>query len=202
MKKHEAKITKLCLYLVSAVLAIYLTVDLAQYLEQRAALRTQWQRIQQVNQDLDRQYQQQLEQYSLEMAVWREQQQRITNQNQLRVQRWQQNPVIRERKVIETLAREVTADTDTDAGMVAALPQLIEEEITVERPRPPPQLVAVPEPPQAPTRVKISADSIELELAKDTSWQTVAQLLILLLGLYGGIRVINKLTRSEEPEAA
>lgn len=202
MKPQQAKVTKFCLYTAAALAAIYLIVDLAVNLEQRAALRTQLERVEAVNRDLDHQYQQQLEQYSLEMALWREQQQRIANQNRQRLERWQQNPVIRETRRIETLAREVTADTDTEAGMVAAIPTPIEEEIIVERPRPLPKMIAVPEPPQQPTRVKVSADSIELELAEDTSWKTVAQLLVLLLGLYGGVRTINKLTRSEEPEAA
>lgn len=52
-----------------------------------------------------------------------------------------------------------------------------------------------PSPPPPPAVIEVSAaDGIRIELQNDTSWQTVLQLLTLILITYGGIKVINRLT--------
>lgn len=48
-------------------------------------------------------------------------------------------------------------------------------------------------PPPSPTVIEVSAaEGIRIELQNDTSWQTILQLLVLILVTYGGVKLINR----------
>lgn len=51
-----------------------------------------------------------------------------------------------------------------------------------------------PPPPPGTTELAITKEGVSLIMPPDTKWRTVAQILALLLGLYGGVRVINRFT--------
>ena len=59
---------------------------------------------------------------------------------------------------------------------------------------------ALPPPPPQSTKLEVTAEGMSVEIPEDTSWQTILQILVLVLGLYGGIRIINKYTHVEEAE--
>lgn len=51
-----------------------------------------------------------------------------------------------------------------------------------------------PPPPPGTAELAITKEGVNLSWPADSEWRTVAQILSLLLGLYGGIRVINRFT--------
>lgn len=51
-----------------------------------------------------------------------------------------------------------------------------------------------PPPPPGTTELAITKEGVSLVMPPNSEWRTVAQILALLLGLYGGVRVINRFT--------
>lgn len=204
LSSQQAKLAQGCLIAVCSVAFALLSWRLYVGLEKQAAAQHRLAELVALQAKVDREYQQAHTQWDRDLQQWRAETARITEQNRRALAQWRANPVERIVKPLprSQIVREVLKDSS--AGPVAAAPAMIMESqpeyLVIERLKSPPTLKTAPEPPAAPTRIKISVDSVELELDNNTGWQTIAQLLVLILGLYGGMKMINRLTY--RPEAA
>jgi len=211
----KSKILKLSVLLLCAGGVIWTGNDLRNQYEHRKALNTQLAKIEAVQAEVAERNDEEQQRYQRELEQWTNVKARIESTNQQKMARWRANRTVVETIQVPVLAvaapAPVAAPPETDDNLYTAPaappPAPVVEEryetVVVERPRPLPRIESVPPPPEPPkpTVLEISADGIKIELQEDTSWQTVLQLLVLLLVGYGGIRVINKYTETK-PEAA
>jgi len=147
-----------------------------------------------------------MEQYRQDLARWEETVKAVERANNARVQRWERR--VAEQQVYPMIAPAPApppppasmGEPNGSGPVVAASPP--PSALRVETVVPPPALENIPPPPEPPqpTVIEISAaDGIRIELQKDTSWQTILQLLVLILVTYGGIKVINRFTENPTP---
>ena len=216
MRKKHSQLLKAFVLTLCAGGALWTANELRYQHQRKEALAQQLTKIEAVKAEVAKKNAQEQEQYQQALAQWRSTSEQISERNQRRLERWRANRIeVRTVEVAEAVAPAVvepspyiTHSNTQDGAVVAAAPapappppQTVTRVVEVERP--PPLVIETPPPPEPPkpTVLEISAEGIKIELQEDTSWQTVLQLLVLLLVGYGGIRVINKYTESE-PKAA
>lgn len=194
--------------------------------QRRAALTQQLDKIETIEAELAQNQKQQEAAYQERLAQWQNVKRSVEAANRRLTDQWRRNRVVVETirvPVEETVAAEASAeiveDTSSSAISVdssetafpaapapapASPPPPQYEIVQIERPVAMPALEAVPPPPEPPqpTVIEISADEgIRIELQEDTSWQTIMQLLVLILVGYGGIKLINKFVKDDEAVA-
>lgn len=220
MNLRQARWAKIALFTLTALAVWALSSRLYWDYQRRLALAAQLEKVQEVERTWEQQQQAQIDQYTQTLAEWEQQQKAVAKANEDRLQAWRRDTVIRQRVRVPEPSAVIApvptppaagpaithSELNTDSTVIAAapIPPAEPQYIVVEKPRPPPQLEPMPAPPEPPrtTRISISTESIEVELNEDTSWQTILQLLVLILGLYAGIRVVNRYTHIEDVEPA
>jgi hypothetical protein len=139
------------------------------------------------------------DQYLREVEAWRQLVQGIEQTNRERIRSWERR--MTQQRVLPSAPPPppvVIEGPDGEPVVAAAIPAPIPR---VEVPRPTLETIPPPPEPPQPTVIEISAaDGIRIELQKDTSWQSILQLLVLILVTYGGIKTINRFT--ENPSEA
>lgn len=213
MKLTRKQKWKIAFVLPILILSVYTALALVKEYQHRAALKFQLEKLETLKEVEQKEYQQQLDQWTKTVSV-------IQEKNQRTLSQWQRRPAAR--KMIEVPVAEmampsqpppaaVIADNSNGEDVVAAAPPppaamvmpAQPQYVIVEQSKPLPQLETVPPPPaKPPTVIEVSAERVRIELGEDTSWRTLWQLVFLILALYAGIKFINKYTCEPKAEAA
>lgn len=213
MKLTRKQKWKIAFVLPILILSVYTALALVKEYQHRAALKFQLEKLETLREVEQKEYQQQLDQWTKTVSV-------IQEKNQRTLSQWQRRPAAR--KMIEVPVAEmampsqpppaaVIADNSNGEDVVAAAPPppaamvmpAQPQYVIVEQSKPLPQLETVPPPPaKPPTVIEVSAERVRIELGEDTSWRTLWQLVFLILALYAGIKFINKYTCEPKAEAA
>lgn len=213
MKLTRKQKWKIAFVLPILILSVYTALSLVKEYRHRAALKFQLEKLETLREVEQKEYQQQLDQWTKTVSV-------IQEKNQRTLSQWQRRPAAR--KMIEVPVAEmampsqpppaaVIADNSNGEDVVAAAPPppaamvmpAQPQYVIVEQSKPLPQLETVPPPPaKPPTVIEVSAERVRIELGEDTSWRTLWQLVFLILALYAGIKFINKYTCEPKAEAA
>lgn len=213
MKLTRKQKWKIAFVLPILILSVYTALSLVKEYRHRTALQAQLEKLETLREVEQKEYQQQLDQWTKTVSV-------IQEKNQRTLSQWQRRPAAR--KVVEVPVAEmampsppppaaVIADNSNGEDVVAAAPPppaamvmpAQPQYVIVEQSKPLPQLETVPPPPaKPPTVIEVSAERVRIELGEDTSWQSILQILFLLLTTYLGIKLINKYVRDPEPNLA